>query len=162
MTHRIVMPIRVSQRWFYPIDWPQLSRLVRFDRAGGRCERCRRPHLRWVVVGDGGAWWDDDQQSWRDCRGRRVRSIPSPARLATQQLTLAGFDPFPLHQTYVVLAAAHLDQDPTNNSPRNLAALCQRCHLAHDRAAHRRQRWGTLFYRRALGDLFVGNYRDPR
>jgi hypothetical protein len=25
MTHRIVMPIRPSQRWFYPIDWRELS-----------------------------------------------------------------------------------------------------------------------------------------
>jgi hypothetical protein len=32
------MPIRVSLRWFYPIDWPQLSRQIRFGRARGRCE----------------------------------------------------------------------------------------------------------------------------
>jgi len=42
-----------------------------------------------------------------------------------------------------VLATAHLDQDPGNNALRNLAALCQRCQLAHDRPAHRRQRWIT-------------------
>jgi hypothetical protein len=31
------MPIRAEMRWFYPIDWPQLSRHVRFERAGGIC-----------------------------------------------------------------------------------------------------------------------------
>ena len=65
-------------------------------------------------------------------------------------------------KTYVVLATAHLDQDPGNNALRNLAALCQRCELAHDRPAHRRQRWITLFCRRALGDLFSGVYREAR
>ena len=33
------MPIRPELRWFYPIDWPELSRAIRFGRAGGRCER---------------------------------------------------------------------------------------------------------------------------
>jgi hypothetical protein len=38
------MPIKREHRFLYLIDWPQLSRLVRFERARGRCERCRRPH----------------------------------------------------------------------------------------------------------------------
>ena len=54
---------------------------------------------------------------------------------------------------------AHRDHDPTNNRPGNLAALCQRCHLLHDRAEHRRRRWLGLFRRKALGDLFLGPYR---
>ncbi len=38
------MLIRPELRWFYPIDWPELSRAIRFGRAGGRCEACGRPH----------------------------------------------------------------------------------------------------------------------
>ena len=38
------MPIKKALRWYYPIDWHELSAMVRFDRAGGRCEDCRRPH----------------------------------------------------------------------------------------------------------------------
>ncbi len=38
--------------------------------------------------------------------------------------------------TRVVLAAAHLDSDPTNNRLKNLRALCQRCHMLHDRPHH--------------------------
>lgn len=155
------MPIRPSQRWFYPIDWRELSQVIRFDRAGGRCERCSRPHRQPVIVGPDGMWWDEGRQGWRDHRGRRSRELPSPSRLAALQPTLAGFTSLPLRSTYVVLATAHLDQDPGNNASSNLAALCQRCHLAHDRAAHRRQRWMTLFYRRALGDLFAGQYPEP-
>ena len=29
------MPIRREHRFFYPIDWPQLSAVIRFQRAGG-------------------------------------------------------------------------------------------------------------------------------
>ena len=34
----------------------------------------------------------------------------------------------------VVLTIAHMDRDLSNNHPRNLRALCQRCHLLHDTA----------------------------
>ena len=61
--------------------------------------------------------------------------------------------------TRVVLATGHLDHDPTNNRSRNLKALCQRCHMLHDRLEHRLQRNATLRRRRALGDLFQGNYK---
>jgi hypothetical protein len=40
-----------------------------------------------------------------------------------------------------VLAAAHLDSDPTNNRMENLRALCQRCHMKG-------------FVHRGLGDGF--------
>ena len=151
------MPIRADQRWFYPIDWRELSCVIRFERAQGRCERCARPHRQWVVHMRDGRWWDSANDRWRDARGRRAQGT-CPARLAKLQPPLVGFDALRLPRTFVVLATAHLDHDPSNNDPRNLAALCQRCHLEHDRSEHRRQRWATLFYRRALGDLFIGPY----
>ena len=60
--------------------------------------------------------------------------------------------------TRVVLAAAHLDSDPTNNRPKNLRALCQRCHMLHDRPHHLAQRWITYRRHLAVGDLFLGPY----
>jgi hypothetical protein len=36
------MPIDPSK---YPPDWKQISRRIRFDRAGGRCEWCGAVHL---------------------------------------------------------------------------------------------------------------------
>ena len=85
---------------------------------------------------------------WRDGTGRRIRGALEVEDLLVQVRT-----------TRVVLATAHRDHDPTNNRPRNLMALCQRCHLGHDREEHRRRRWLTLFRRKALGDLFLGRYR---
>ena len=60
--------------------------------------------------------------------------------------------------THVVPAAAHLDSDPTNNRRNNLRALCQRCHMLHDRPHHLAQRWITYRRRSAVGDLFLGPY----
>jgi hypothetical protein len=54
-------------------------------------------------------------------------------------------EPHPVTGSRVVLTVAHiLNDDPQDVRPRNLAALCQRCHNSHDaraRAAGRRERW---------------------
>lgn len=141
------MPIRPEHRWLYPIDWEQLSAWVRFERAQGRCERCGRPHKQVVFHLGDGRWWDAMAGVWRDGAGRKLRSRPAHAL-------------FYARMTHVVLATAHLDYDPTNNAPRNLSALCQRCHMLHDAVEHRRRRWWNRFRRCALGDLFDGRYGD--
>jgi phage baseplate assembly protein gpV len=41
------VPIRPENKDRYPADWPEISRRIREDRAGGRCEcegECGRPH----------------------------------------------------------------------------------------------------------------------
>ena len=141
------MPIKPELRYYYPIDWPQVSRWVRFVRAKGCCEMCGRQHGQVMRHLGDGRWWDEAHQTWRDGRGRE---IPCPAP-AEQQ---------PVRTTKVVLAAAHLDHDPTHcgRRHRNVRALCQRCHLLHDRPEHRRRIRLTLRRRRALGDLFAGPY----
>lgn len=138
------MPIRRERRFFYPIDWPQLSAVIRFGRAKGRCEACARPHGRTVFCLGDGRWWDADAVSWRDGAGGVV-CIEAGA------LDMLG----EIRTTRVVLATAHRNHDTAHNAPINLAAFCQRCHMVHDRPEHRRRRWLTLFRRRALGDLFA-------
>src|SRR3954453_19621584 len=139
------MPIKAEMRWFYPIDWPQLSRYVRFARAGGVCQRCRRPHGAIIPVLPDGRWDDPAHGIWRNHRGRPVRR-PDIAEAVR------------MRQTRVVLAAAHLDHNPSNNRLMNLRSLCQRCHLIHDQPHHLAQRRMTYLLRRALGDLFLGPY----
>lgn len=137
------MPIAPQHRWLYPIDWRELSRAIRFGRAQGACEHCGRPHgMRVVHLGDG-RWWDGERLYWRDGHGRRVRRPGGD---------VAGI----ARTTRVVLACAHLDHDPTRNRPRNLAALCQRCHMLHDGPEHRRRRWLNAYRRRAIGDFLAG------
>ena len=139
------MPIRRELRSLYPAHWSDLSRRVRFERAGGICQGCGRPHDATVRCLSDGRWYDSTRQTWRDRRGRIARwpDLEQIVRLRT---------------TRVVLAAAHLDHDPTNNRLRNLRSLCQRCHLIHDRPHHLAQRRITYLLRRALGDLFLGPY----
>jgi hypothetical protein len=113
------------------------------------CRRALRaiawPYTRLVAHLGNGRWWDADTGYWRSDRGQRVA--------VRGRLDMAS-----VRTTYVVLACAHLDHDPGHNLPNNLAALCQRCHMLHDAAEHRWQRWWNVFRLCALRDL----YEDPR
>lgn len=140
------MPIRAHRRWLYPIGWRQLSDLVCFERAKGRCQGCGRPHGQLVAHLRDGRWWDAEAGTWRSGKGRPLPALAS--------LTCDETHP----RTKVVLAAAHLDHDPGNNRLRNLRAFCQRCHMLHDKPEHQRQRHLTYLKRRALGDVFHGDY----
>jgi hypothetical protein len=76
------MPIKPELRYLDPIDWPQVSRWVRFVRAKGCCETCGRPHGQVMRHLGEGRWWDEVRQIWRDgC----ARKIPCPAQGAPGQ-----------------------------------------------------------------------------
>ena len=139
------MPIRPELRPLYPPNWQELSRHVRFERARGKCQRCGRPHLARLRCLPDGRWFDEQAATWRNRRGRPARW---PDLVEATRFRV----------TRVVLAAAHMDSDPTNNRLRNLRALCQRCHMLHDRQHHLVQRWLTYRRRLAIGDLFLGSY----
>lgn len=150
------MPIPREHRWFYPIDWRELSALIRFGRAKGRCEHCGRPHGHDIVHLGSGVWWDEQATRWRDGQGRRVRRLPCSTAMIHAQPGLAGIaPPLPFRRTRVVLASAHLNHDPGDNRPRNLAALCQACHMRYDAGEHRRRRLRNQFQSKAIRDLFA-------
>lgn len=122
----------------YPADWPEISRRVK-EAAGWRCQHCGARHGAWVT---------------RDRRGRPIEH--DPAKMAALG---HGKPPFRLRLSRggyvrvvgVVLACAHLDGAVLNMDPANLAALCQRCHLAHDLRQHTRNAAATR--RRGMGTL---------
>ena len=89
-------------RGFYPSNWPQISRRVRFERAAGICQGCGRPHRMTIRCLPDGRWFDPAQNTWRNGRGRPARW---PDLVETAQI----------RHTRVVLAAAHLDHNPRNN-----------------------------------------------
>jgi hypothetical protein len=134
------MPIRREFRLLYPPNWPVLSRRVRFERAGGRCQGCGRPHLAQVRCLPDGRWFDETARTWRDRRGRLAR-WPDLIDVSHARLTR------------VVLAAAHLDNNPANNRLINLKSLCQRCHMLHPHQASSKPvgKWLLL---RPTDDLF--------
>jgi hypothetical protein len=116
------MPIRPELRPLYPQHWRELSSHVRFERAEGRCQSCGRPHLALLRCLPDGRWFDEQAATWRDRRGR-------PARWP--DLTEATR----FRMTRVVLAAAHLDSDPDQQSAKESArALSTLPHAARSAA----------------------------
>lgn len=113
----------------YPENWAEISHQIRFVRAGGKCERCGLAHGQIGRRDRSGVWHDQaeiDAMPWDEM-----------TRL---------FRPFKKYTT-VWLTTAHLgvpypDGRPGDKHnkmdcrPENLAALCQGCHLAEDRADH--------------------------
>ena len=139
------MPIRPETRFLYPIDWEQISKRIRFQRAKGRCEECGRPHGHRVAQLPDGRWFDAAAGVWRDDAGQRCGN-PDLVELAGRK------------EKQVRLAACHRNHEPWAADDASLAAWCGRCHLRHDRDEHRRQRRLTWLRRRARGDLFTGAY----
>jgi hypothetical protein len=105
------MPIRPSDRHRYPQDWKTIRDRI-LERAGNRCEFCG---LENGVIG-------------------RRRSDGSFERFGGMEAEVASLEGVRL--TRIVLTIAHLDHTPENNDDANLRALCQRCHLLHDREQH--------------------------
>jgi len=103
------VPIRPENRDRYPANWPEISRHIRFVRAGGgRCE-CR---------GECG-------------RGTHLGPTPELSRCPNRhgQRDYTG-------RSTVVLTTAHLNHRPEDCAPENLRGMCQGCHLWYDRDHH--------------------------
>ena len=93
-----LMPIRRQHRYFYPIDWPQLSAVIRFRRAGGRLRRLWAPPRALVYIlamGAGGM------------RGRLLARWPGAVVVRAADDRGPGL----IRMTKVVLATAHRDHD---------------------------------------------------
>lgn len=99
------MPIHPDNRGRYPKEWPEISKRIRFERAGGRCE-C-------------------EGECGHDHEGRCD--------------ALHG-EPHPITGSKVILTTAHLNHTPEDCRDEVLKAMCQRCHLAHDRDHHKANR----------------------
>lgn len=106
------MPINYKE---YHPDWKAISLRIRKERAGDRCEWCGRAN---------GSMWMRSP-----VRGKEWE--PAAEGHEADALAAIGYK-----FTRIVLTVAHLDHDRRNNDESNLAALCQRCHLHHDRHQH--------------------------
>lgn len=118
------MPIRPELRHHYSraAGWPAIRAAIREQRAGLACEcsgqcgdrhqegRCGARHLTWIC---------------------RRPDRPAEYTVAERGLVVDG-----VRARRIIIGVAHLDHDPTNNSHSNLLAVCQRCHLLHDRQQH--------------------------
>jgi 5-methylcytosine-specific restriction endonuclease McrA len=98
------MPLTREQRALYGPNWRDVSRAVR-AASSWTCQRCGAQH------GAPIAHSTQQELALDDARVRQRGAL----------------------RNRVILTVAHLDHVCTNHDRSNLAVLCQRCHLAHDR-----------------------------
>jgi hypothetical protein len=122
------MPIRKDLKRFYGEDWDTVVRPRIMKRAKDCCERCGKPDRREVIVvnGSGIQYWIAvvGGRLWRDCWGDYLSKPPvgKPKKIT------------------VVISVAHLNHVSGDDRDENLEALCQYCHLAHDKKKHAQAR----------------------
>jgi hypothetical protein len=124
------MPIN---RKHYAPDWPTIALRVK-NEADWTCQRCQRLCVKPKV-------------SLSDYAHRLRSRLHRPDRDWLEQIVLTAVKETPQRFR---LTVAHLNQDPLDNRPQNLQALCSICHLDHDRPFRRhntyrkRERYGQL------------------
>lgn len=163
------MPIKPENKHRYPADWPAIS-LAAKERARWKCQHpgCKATQYsvgRWIC------WGGDTQHEWRPVEGNFP---PKTAQDHEFDNAGEGCDFMGDRWTYkaardfiarwcweegtqpivVVLTVAHLDHQPENCDPANLAAMCQRHHLAYDAQHHKHTAYATRKERAGTGDLF--------
>lgn len=124
----------------YPSDWKDISKRIRFERAGNKCEWCGIPNHILAIRKRGTPDYlietidSDCVYTWPDGRWIKLSELPD------------GYDYD--HPTRIVLTVAHLGTDHPDGRKgdkhdkmdvreENLAALCQACHLNFDRDEHK-------------------------
>lgn len=166
------MPIRPENLARYPKDWARIAADIR-ERAQHRCEwrdpdgrrcGCEQYALgRWVQLVDGYWLWRPivgntpsrtpfDRAAWMAGEGRH----PDGERWAFRDASaFRGYwhwdDPQPV---IIVLTVAHLNHQPEDCRPENLAAWCQRHHLAYDHVHHQTNAQATRRARVGQTELF--------
>ena len=110
------MPIRPENKGKYPKDWPEISKRIRFDRAGNKCE--------WCGVRNRAFGYRDEDGRFHEVEG-----------MEAEIMAMDG------EGIQIGLTVAHLNHDPTDCRDENLAALCQKCHNSYDAAERARGKW---------------------
>jgi hypothetical protein len=136
------MPVKPENKHRYPKNWPEVRAAIVW-RARGRCEQCGVKNHEIGGRTRDGSWLKAHPMG-------RANATPGSWWWCSNGTRLEY-----LRIVRIVLTVAHLDHQPENNSPENLRALCQRCHLAHDHVHHQQNAYATRRKGKAAGDLFA-------
>lgn len=114
------MPMRKED---YHPDWKNISLATR-KRAGNECEWCGVPNGVYIIR-------HTTPTTFKTIYVCGIeKQVPADDYTFTTKALAPTFG-----GVKIILTVAHLDRNRDNNEPSNLAALCQRCHLNHDRQA---------------------------
>lgn len=145
------MPIDYNK---YPSNWKTEIRPAVLRRAKLRCENCGLPQHA-VGYRQDGVFKPIGGHTSYDWAGMGF-GYPSGMPITYKQAVCFRdlFDTFGERKHLViVLTIAHLDHDTSNNDLSNLKALCQKCHLEHDKDFHAENRRNTLNKKKGLIEL---------
>jgi hypothetical protein len=126
------VPIKPEFRKFYGLQWRTITRPRILARAGDKCEQCGKPNHAYIETrfaprtSDGLMFWSKlttrgENTNWYDKNGKPVT--------APQFFESAAV-------IRVIICLAHLNHTPGDDGDENLKALCQWCHLRHDKTKH--------------------------
>ena len=148
------MPIKPENRALYPKHWPAIS-LEAKKRAGWMCQHVGCTAHQYAV----GSWMNyADGPQFLALQGELPKTYAEARQLAAEQhFARYGDELTPPGEPkiiVIVLTVAHLNHDPTDCRPENLAAMCQRHHLAYDHDHHRRNAQATRRAKAGTLELF--------
>lgn len=147
------MPVKPENRGLYPLNWDAISLQAKI-RAGWKCQHpgCTARQYavgEWLLQGVRANWCE---------HGHVGHELPGSYQQARQmaaeiQWSRSGDDPEAPKIIVIVLTVAHLDHQPENCDPANLAAFCQRHHLAYDQQHHAESAYMTRMAKRGNLEL---------
>jgi len=162
------MPISAGNQKRYPPEWPQV-RLQILERAKWKCEHpgCQAAQYavgHWIIgEGDAAKWRPmvgntpattaDDRAMHAAGQGLKPDGMPWTYRDARAFIDRFAWPPEEV-PIIIVLTVAHLNHQPEDCRPENLAAWCQRHHLAYDLEHHQRNAYATRRKGKAIRELF--------
>lgn len=166
-----MMPISPEAKKRYPPEWPQV-RLQILERAKWKCEHpgCGAAHhavghwhrqedesLVWTPLTSRYGPWNAQGYNEATSAGAGLcwPNTDVPMTWKQARAVAADYQDQDGPQLIViVLTVAHLNHEPEDCRPENLAAWCQRHHLAYDLEHHQRNAYATRRKGKAIRELF--------
>ena len=140
------MPIKAENKARYPANWDDISRAAK-ERAGWKCMHPGCTARQYAA----GHWQDwPGGHRWKECVAPADTYKQARQNAADYQFSNFGDGPndFKIKILAIVLTTAHLNHDPTDCRPENLAAMCQRHHLLYDQQHHNESAYSTRMAKR--------------
>jgi hypothetical protein len=129
------MPI--DRKKYHP-KWSLISQLIRLRRANNNCEVCGLMNYS-VGFWDKKKWYDPQHSQFPVDNLTTFKAAKAWATAYNDEIGEL-YDPNTRKVCVVILTVSHLDHDVKNNHFWNLKAMCQCCHLSHDRKDNAQRR----------------------